>query len=236
MKKEKNEGVKVKLSNVILTFPNLATSQYYDNEKDIYIKLSNDTEEEKSKYPSTEYGGQLIIEKGSKNHKLIKSAVDSIWKQRNLEKQNRAIYPLKDGDEKADFLEKEEKNGEQYKGMILFKAHTKFKPKKIFTKVKGKLWNGSIPSDDDAINGFFINVIVEAKYYKKGSNIGVTIYLNGIQLLEQNPDFDFSNDCESEFDFEESEPEISNDNNEGFEFNDNTKKIDDNDDDDLPFK
>lgn len=241
-----NESKKIKGVNITLKseneiscmFNNLATPQKYDDKTFTFTKLDKDLEEEDKDY---KYGTTLLIDKGSKTAQDLKDTIDTLWKEWGLDKNKKAEYPMKCGDEKAEELEARDKNGEAYRGKWVVKTGTKKKPK-IFT-TKGT-WKGNTKTDDNNINGYFCNVILYPSYYKAGTNLGVTCYLNGIQLIKENPDLQFGSNPESEFDFEEKEPEVKEEIKEsGFEFDKNEQdkevKSSDNNieisDEDLPF-
>lgn len=239
-----NESKKIKGLNITLKsekeisciFSNLATPQKYDDKTFTFTKLDKDLEEEDKDY---KYGTTLLIDKGSKAAQDLKDTIDTLWKEWGLDKNKKAEYPMKCGDEKAEELEARDKNGEVYRGKWVVKTGTKKKPK-VFT-TKGK-WQGNTKSDDDSINGYFCNVILYPSYYKAGTNLGVTCYLNGIQLIEENPDLQFGSNPESEFDFEEKEPEVKEEpkdsNKKDVDVSDDkeeSKNHDEIPDDDLPF-
>lgn len=238
-KKPKGINITLKSENDISThYPNLATAQRFDNQSGKFVKMEKDTDELEEGY---KYGTTILIEKDSQVAKDLIKTVNAIWKEYDLDKNRKANYPISDGNKKADELEKQDKNGDVFKNKLIVKTGTKKKPK-VFT-TKGA-WKGSTKQSDEAINGWFCNVMLHVKYYKAGTNCGVTCYLNGLQLISENPDMQFSANPENEFDFEESNESSSNDgfymyNGSTIQVNDNDKKDDGSDmnidNDSLPF-
>jgi hypothetical protein len=220
--------------DISVIYPNLATPCKYNLKDNSFtvLDIRPNSLEDGYKYTAT-----LLIDKESKSANEIMKAVKEIWKIWDLKNEENPNNPIKDGDKKASKLENEDKNGDVYKNKYVLRTSTKKVPK-VFTKTG--TWNGIRKIDDEAIHGYFCNVMICVSYYKAGTNVGVTCYLTGLQLIEENPDLQYQNP-ESEFDFDAKEPEKSKD-VDSFDFDeDDGKKVDvknisnEVDDDEDPF-
>lgn len=95
------------------------------------------------------------------------------------------IYP-EDVDEE-DFVPEEGKNSPKYdedhRGKIIFNTASQIQPGLIDTK------KVSLPDDVKIYGGDLVRVKFTASPYKNGSNSGITLYVNTVQLVEKNTSF-----------------------------------------------
>lgn len=205
LNKFKKRGHEIKLAGKDVTtivYPNIVLPQYFDNSTNKYNQVEDEAEANmlRAKNITVEYGGLLLIKKGTKEAKLVKETVDKVWNDFNLDKNRKANYPIEDGDEKADKLESQQKNGDMYRGHILIKTGTQNKKKKFQSFNKYGVYS---PKTDDEINGFFCRLGLYIGYYESSSSVlGVKAYLNAIQYMDKNPDVNIATDYSNEFDFE----------------------------------
>lgn len=236
---KKTKGTKYVSGKINIIFPNISTPQYFDT-GDKPHKLESDKKEYKKNkgciYDETkrywksptgerlEYNCQILIEKNTEEANRVKQAINEEW-QKNINKLKKTSRnPLEDGDSKADELETKDKNGEHYRDCYVLKCKTCYKP--LVVEGKKKI----TPEDEDFDidhNGWVGRVSLRFDYYS-GMGGGLTVRLNQVQFLEDNPDLDFGGGCD--FDIEEEEEEEND-----FKDNKANDKVDYNDDSDLPF-
>lgn len=198
-------GYEVKLATkgaTTIVFPTVVLPQYFDSDNNKYVSIQSKEElqELKAKGISVEYGGLLLIKKGTKDAKLVTDAVDKVWKDFKLKDQRKANYPIEDGDEKADKMEADQKNGDMYRGMIVIKTGTQNKKREFQSFNKYGKYK---PSSNDEVNGYYVHLgLYIGYYYKSTSVLGVKAYLNAIQYLDKNPDINIATDYSTEFSFE----------------------------------
>lgn len=236
-KAKKIPGIEFKNTskNVItMRFPKIRYPNYWKD--GICVDIKNDTEFEQAKEREERliYGGELIIPKGSKEAKELIEAVDKIWKIYDLDnvaKKRRKINPyiIEDGDEKADGLEKREKNGDIYRGHIVLKIGTNYDYKK--NKIRFQCFDKFdkyMPKTNNEVDGYYVRVGLYIDYYNYSGSEGVRAYMNAVQFLEENPDVKFQKDYSNEFEFEQKTEEEKQD---AFE-----KAVGIDDDDELPLE
>lgn len=140
------------------------------------------------------YGVQPLIEKGSELHKKLAKAVDKVltekFGQDALKKKARYKLPLRDGDE--------ERDGEEYEGMIFFNANSPRKPGIVNRKGE--------PADPDDIeeycySGAYFHVSVNFYPFesKDGGKPGIAVGLSNIMLRKKGDRLDGSVSATSEF-------------------------------------
>ena len=140
------------------------------------------------------FGVQPLVEKGSALHKKLEKIVDKVlvekFGQDALKKKARYKLPLRDGDE--------ERDGEEYKGMIFFNANSGKKP--------GIVNRNNEPADIDDIeeycySGAYFHVSVNIYPFeaKEGGKPGVAVGLNNIMLRKKGDRLDGSVSATSEF-------------------------------------
>ena len=225
LKIKKVKGIEVKTkgkTSISIEFPNIKFPQYRDEDSQSFVKIENDLEFSQAidRGEKLTYGGRLLIKKDSKEGKEIKETFDKLWKYYKLEKVAKprfGKYPLEDGEEKADELEAEDKNGDKYRGHWILKISSKYDAKKKKRRFKSfdkynKHNSCYIPDSDDDINGFFVRVGLNLDFYDYGANIGLVAYMNAIQFLDQNPNLEFGTNYADEFEFEEQSEEEKEDN------------------------
>lgn len=222
----KVKGVEVKLAskgNVSITFPCIAYPQYWDEAKQKFVTIENDLEMKQAidRKEKLSYGGQILIKKDTEQSQKIKDVVDKLWAYYKLDKikgsTRLAKYPLEDGDQKADDLEADEKNGDIYRGMWILKISSNYDDKK--GKKRFKAFNkfdrsgNWMPSSNDEIQGYYVNLGLTFDFYDFGSNIGLKAYMNAIQFTDENPDLQFGTNYADadEFEFEEATEEEKED-------------------------
>jgi hypothetical protein len=141
------------------------------------------------------YGMQILVEKGSEQHKKMMKIVDQVlvnkFGQDALKKKARFKLPLRDGDE--------ERDGEEYENMIFFNANSKFKKPGIVNR-------NNEPADQDDIDDycysgayFHASVSFYAFDAKSGGKPGVAVGLNNIMLRCKGDRLDGSVSATSEF-------------------------------------
>lgn len=140
------------------------------------------------------FGVQPLVEKGSALHKKLIKVVDKVlvekFGQDALKKKARYKLPLRDGDE--------ERDGEEYEGMIFFNANSGKKP--------GIVNRNNEPADIDDIeeycySGAYFHVSVNIYPFeaKEGGKPGVAVGLNNIMLRKKGDRLDGSVSATSEF-------------------------------------
>jgi hypothetical protein len=208
------KGIEVKTlgkESVSMLFPNIAFPQYFDETKKKFVNIKNDMElkQAKERGEKLSYGGLLLIPKDSKDGNKIKDTIDYLWDYYQLEqRKNAKPYPLEDGDEKAQELEEDEKNGDMYKGNWILKIDSKWDSKK--EKIRFQCFNKFgkyFPKSNDEIQGYFVRLGLFIDFYDYAGSVGVKAYMNAIQFMDENPDVQFKTDYENEFDFETAEEE-----------------------------
>jgi len=224
-----SKGTKYISGKVDLIFPAIATPQYYvakdnrfikidkeellkteckKNDKGVWYKVINDEKVDLG------YVITVLIPKNSAEAKKIKHVIDTEWE--NGKKAGmitkKSLYPLIDGDEKADELEAKDKNGEYYRGCYSIQAKSKYKP--IIVEGKRKIKPTSSEFDVDH-NGWVGRVSITCRPYQFGANSGVSIKLNQICFLEDNPDLDFGGGCDFEIEEEEESTDFGKNANNG---------------------
>jgi hypothetical protein len=144
---------------------------------------------------------QPLVEKGSALHKKLIKVVDEVlvekFGQDALKKKARYKLPLRDGDE--------ERDSEEYEGMIFFNANSGNKP--------GIVNRNNEPADIDDIeeycySGAYFHVSVNIYPFeaKEGGKPGVAVGLNNIMLRKKGDRLDGSVSATSEFaDFAEAD-------------------------------
>lgn len=140
------------------------------------------------------FGVQPLVEKGSALHKKLIKVVDKVlvekFGQDALKKKARYKLPLRDGDD--------ERDGEEYEGMIFFNANSGKKP--------GIVNRNNEPADIDDIeeycySGAYFHVSVNIYPFeaKEGGKPGVAVGLNNIMLRKKGDRLDGSVSATSEF-------------------------------------
>lgn len=140
------------------------------------------------------FGVQPLVEKGSDLHKKLIKVVDKVlvekFGQDALKKKARYKLPLHDGDD--------ERDGEEYEGMIFFNANSGKKP--------GIVNRNNEPADIDDIeeycySGAYFHVSVNIYPFeaKEGGKPGVAVGLNNIMLRKKGDRLDGSVSATSEF-------------------------------------
>lgn len=140
------------------------------------------------------FGVQPLVEKGSALHKKLMKVVDKVlvekFGQDALKKKARYKLPLRDGDE--------ERDGEEYEGMIFFNANSGKKP--------GIVNRNNEPADIDDIeeycySGAYFHVSVNIYPFeaKEGGKPGVAVGLNNLMLRKKGDRLDGSVSATSEF-------------------------------------
>lgn len=140
------------------------------------------------------FGVQPLVEKGSALHKKLIKIVDKVlvekFGQDALKKKARYKLPLRDGDE--------ERDSEEYEGMIFFNANSGKKP--------GIVNRNNEPADIDDIeeycySGAYFHVSVNIYPFeaKEGGKPGVAVGLNNIMLRKKGDRLDGSVSATSEF-------------------------------------
>lgn len=220
-KAKKIPGIEFKNTskNVItMRFPKIRYPNYWKKDGTC-VDIKNDTEFEQAKEREERllYGGELLIPKDSKEAKELIEAVDKMWKIYDLDnvaKKRRKINPyiIEDGDEKADGLEKREKNGDIYRGHIVVKIGTNYDYKK--NKIRFQCFNkygAYMPKTNDEVDGYYVRVGLYIDYYNYSGSEGVRAYMNAVQFMDENPDAKFQKDYSNEFEFEEQTEEQKQD-------------------------
>lgn len=140
------------------------------------------------------FGVQPLVEKGSALHKKLIKIVDKVlvekFGQDALKKKARYKLPLRDGDE--------ERDSEEYEGMIFFNANSGKKP--------GIVNRNNEPADIDDIeeycySGAYFHVSVNIYPFeaKEGGKPGVAVGLNNLMLRKKGDRLDGSVSATSEF-------------------------------------
>lgn len=140
------------------------------------------------------FGVQPLVEKGSALHKKLEKIVDKVlvekFGQDALKKKARYKLPLRDGDE--------ERDSEEYEGMIFFNANSGKKP--------GIVNRNNEPADIDDIeeycySGAYFHVSVNIYPFdaKDGGKPGIAVGLNNIMLRKKGDRLDGSVSATSEF-------------------------------------
>ena len=140
------------------------------------------------------FGVQPLVEKDSALHKKLIKVVDKVlvekFGQDALKKKARYKLPLRDGDD--------ERDGEEYEGMIFFNANSGKKP--------GIVNRNNEPADIDDIeeycySGAYFHVSVNIYPFeaKEGGKPGVAVGLNNIMLRKKGDRLDGSVSATSEF-------------------------------------
>jgi len=219
-----SKGTKYVSGKVDLIFPAIATPQYYVANSNKFVTIQKEDQLEKEctkndkgvwvkqvddKDVDLGYVVTVLVPKDSNEGKKIKHIIDTEWE--NGKKagmiSKRSLYPLVDGDEKADELESRDKNGEYYRGCYSLQAKTKYKPLIIEGK---KRVNPTSTIFDVDHNGWTGRVSLTIRPYKFGANSGVSIKLNQICFLEDNPDLDFGGGCDFEIEEEDEQTDFGN--------------------------
>jgi hypothetical protein len=212
------KGIEVKTlgkESITMLFPNIAFPQYFDESKKKFVNIKNEMElkQAKERGEKLSYGGLLLIPKDSPESEKIKGTIDQLWEYYQLDnRKNAKPYPLEDGDEKAQELEEDEKNGDMYKGYWLLKVDSKWDAKK--DKIRFQCFNKFgkfFPKNNDEIQGYFVRLGLFIDFYDYAGSVGVKVYLNAIQFMDANPNAQFKTDYENEFDFEEQTEEEKED-------------------------
>ena len=140
------------------------------------------------------FGVQPLVEKGSALHKKLIKIVDKVlvekFGQDALKKKARYKLPLRDGDE--------ERDSEEYEGMIFFNANSGKKP--------GIVNRNNEPADIDDIeeycySGAYFHVSVNIYPFdaKDGGKPGIAVGLNNVMLRKKGDRLDGSVSATSEF-------------------------------------
>jgi hypothetical protein len=195
-----------------IVFPTLKYPEYWDENNQKYVKITSLSQLESAKQNNEKliYGGTILIPKGCKTHYVLMDAINTLWEYNKLT--SKANCPLFDGDEKAEEMEENEKNGSMYEGNMYFRIAS-METSKTEYKRMFKLYNKTdktgkwIPESNEECYGKFVIPQVTLKYYKSGSNTGLKFYFNGLQILDQNETYAISS--LDGFEFEE-EDEIEN--------------------------
>lgn len=137
-----------------------------------------------SEYGKGKYKCALRLEKGIKANDEFAKKLNALHKAAKGKADSR---PAKDGDELAEDNEKKE----NLRGYWLITAKTQNKPKQVGADGKTEL-------KDTARSGDFGRMAVGIAEYDTGANKGVTLYLNGIKLLERRAADDLGFDDESD--------------------------------------
>ena len=221
IKKVKGVELTVRGMNCVsIQFPRIIFPGYWDAENQVFVDINSNKELEEAiqKEIKLDYGGQILIRKDSKPGKEIKKAIDKLWKYYSLDKVKKPRYgknPLEDGDLKAEELEAEEKNGDIYKGHWILRISSRHDNKKNRRRFKSfdKIDRSGnyLPRSDSDVDGFYVNLGITIDFYEYGNNIGLKVYMNAVQFLEQNPDLEFGTNYSNEFDFEEASDETKED-------------------------
>lgn len=214
------KGTKYVSGKVSLIYPMVATPQYYDKKDLKYVNIDSEqmlsryTKTDKNKYITSnneelEYCVSILVPKDSNEGKKIKDIVDFEWQEGKKAKaiKSSSNYPIKDGDEEADELESREKNGEYLRGCWLIRAKSNYKPKIVLGKKLIKPTTSDFNIDH---NGWDGRVSIVVRWYKFGANSGVSVKLNQICFLEDNPDLDFGGGCDFEIEDEEESTDFGN--------------------------
>lgn len=142
------------------------------------------------------YGVQPLIEKGSALHKKLIKIVDKVLADKfgadAPKKKGRYKLPLRDADE-------EDRDGEEYRGMIFFNANSGKKP--------GIVNKNNEPADIDDIeeycySGAYFHVSVNIYAFDKpedGGKPGVAVGLNNLMLRKKGDRLDGTVAATSEF-------------------------------------
>ena len=141
------------------------------------------------------YGMQIIVEKGSDQHKKMMKIVDQVlvskFGQDALKKKARFKLPLRDGDE--------ERDGEEYENMIFFNANSKVKKPGIVNRNNEPADQADI--EEYCYSGAYFHASVSFYAFdaKSGGKQGVAVGLNNIMLKSKGDRLDGSVSAKSEF-------------------------------------
>ena len=146
------------------------------------------------------YSIQPLVKKNSPDHKKLLKAVDAVLTEKfgadAAKKKGKFKLPLRDGDE--------ERDGEEYEGMVFFNANS--------AKKVGIVNRSNEPADEADIedycySGAYFHVSVNIYPFdaKDGGKAGIAVGLNNVMLRKQGERLDGSVSATSEFaDFAES--------------------------------
>ena len=211
-KKIKGIGVNLMEGNVTLNFTKIIRPEYYNKQTKSYVAVEPENiATEVANGRNIKYSSMALIPKDSKGGKELKKAIDTLWEMHELD--NKCHNPLKDGDVLAKALRAQDKNGDRLEGMWQFNIGGTMRPNsnmkdpmcpKIFDK-KG-VYNAK---KDKELEGHFCNAMLYVKYFDGGKS-GITIYINGLQILDINPAYSF-NTPENTFKFEEPDNKTTQD-------------------------
>ncbi|WP_197341594.1 ssDNA-binding protein [Ralstonia solanacearum] len=147
-----------------------------------------------SEYGKGKFKCAILLEKGVKVNDEFAKKLNAAHKAAKGKLDSR---PAKDGDELAEDNEKKEK----LRGYWVITAKTKQKPTQ-------KAADGKTELKETARSGDFGRMSVALAEYDTGANKGVTLYLNGIKLLERRAGEDLGFEDESdEYENDEGEAE-----------------------------
>lgn len=160
------------------------------------------------------YGVQVLIKKNSDQHKKLIKMTNKVLAEKfgadALKKKGKYKLPLRDGDD--------ERDGEEYEGMIFFNANSKRKP--------GLVNRNNEPADVDDIeeycySGAFFHASVNLYGFdsQEGGKPGVAVGLNNVMLRKKGERLDGTASASSDFS----------------DFSDDNEDEDEDFDDDTPF-
>ncbi|AMR79426.1 ssDNA-binding protein [Cupriavidus nantongensis] len=137
-----------------------------------------------SEYGKGKYKCGILLEKGVKANDEFAKKLNSLHKAAKGKSDAR---PAKDGDELAEDNEKKEK----LRGFWVITAKSQNKPSQ-------KAADGKTDLKETARSGDFGRLSVAIAEYDAGANKGVTLYLNGLKLLERRAGHDLGFEDESD--------------------------------------
>lgn len=160
-----------------------------------------------SEYGKGKYKCAILLEQGVTENDEFAANLNALHKAAKGKADSR---PAKDGSALADAaMEDGNDKKERLRGFWVITAKSKLKPEQKAADGKTKL-------NETAKSGDFGRMSVAAGEYDTGSNKGVTLYLNGIKLLERRAASDLGFEDESDdYENDEGTPSLDSDESDG---------------------
>ncbi|MDR5811987.1 DUF2815 family protein [Caballeronia sp. LZ033] len=160
-----------------------------------------------SEYGKGKYKCAILLEQGVKENDDFAKKLNDLHK---AAKGKTDARPAKDGSALADAaMEEGNDKKESLRGFWVITAKSKQKPEQ-------KAADGKTDLRETAKSGDYGRMSIAASEYDTGSNKGVTLYLNGIKLLERRAQSNLGFDDETgEYENDDAEPSMDEDESEG---------------------
>jgi hypothetical protein len=162
-----------------------------------------------SEYGKGKYKCAILLEQGVKENDDFAAKLNALHK---VAKGKVDARPAKDGSALADAAQEEGNDKkESLRGHWVITAKSKQKPEQ-------KAADGKTDLRETVKSGDYGRLSIAASEYDTGSNRGVTLYLNGVKLLERRAQSDLGFDDETDdYENDDAQPSISEDESEDSE-------------------